>query len=152
MGSALFANENFRRDLDLQPYHYNMVKGLDFTTSIWFAFETSITFINQKVLEIEESETIILVQTERILFLNYSTVFTQTQSRKPNISCFTTAFYRLVYQKWASCIQYGASHVYGFSVEQKEIPFYTCCPQKPSITEYTLFSHQHLKKGRMKWN
>jgi lycopene beta-cyclase len=31
MGSALFANENFRRDLDLQPYHYNMVKGLDFT-------------------------------------------------------------------------------------------------------------------------
>jgi hypothetical protein len=22
MGSALFANENFRRDLDLQQYHY----------------------------------------------------------------------------------------------------------------------------------
>jgi lycopene beta-cyclase len=39
---------------------------------------------------------------------------------------------------------------HGFSVEQKEIPFYTCCPRKPSITEYTLFSHQHLKKGRMK--
>jgi hypothetical protein len=29
MDLALFANA--RRDLDLQPYHYNMVKGLDFT-------------------------------------------------------------------------------------------------------------------------
>jgi hypothetical protein len=41
MGWALFANENFRRDLDLQPYHYNMVKGLIFTISIRFAFDTS---------------------------------------------------------------------------------------------------------------
>ena len=31
--SALFANENFRRDLDLKPYQYNMVKGLGFLQS-----------------------------------------------------------------------------------------------------------------------
>ena len=33
--SALFANTAFRRDLDLQPYHYNMVKGLDFYTQVF---------------------------------------------------------------------------------------------------------------------
>jgi lycopene beta-cyclase len=31
MGSALFANADFKRNLDLQPYQYNMVQGLDFT-------------------------------------------------------------------------------------------------------------------------
>jgi lycopene beta-cyclase len=29
--SALFANADFKRNLDLQPYQYNMVQGLDFT-------------------------------------------------------------------------------------------------------------------------
>ena len=64
--SALFANENFRRDLDLQPYHYNMVKGLDFYNQVFdlLSKHENITFLTHKVLEIEESETIILVQTE----------------------------------------------------------------------------------------
>jgi lycopene beta-cyclase len=78
----LFANENFRRDLDLQPYHYNMVKGLDFlqTVSI-FSKQANITFINQKVLEIEESETIILYKRKNpFRVLNYSTVFTTNKA------------------------------------------------------------------------
>jgi hypothetical protein len=49
MGSALFANENFQ-DLDLQPYHYNMVKGLDFLQVFdLLSKQENITFINQKV-------------------------------------------------------------------------------------------------------
>jgi lycopene beta-cyclase len=28
---ALFANADFKRDLDLEPYQYNMVQGLIFT-------------------------------------------------------------------------------------------------------------------------
>jgi lycopene beta-cyclase len=31
--SALFANADFKRNLDLQPYQYNMVQGLDFLQS-----------------------------------------------------------------------------------------------------------------------
>ena len=55
--SALFANENFRRDLDLQPYHYNMVKGLDFYNQVFdlLSKQENITFLPHKVLEIEES-------------------------------------------------------------------------------------------------
>jgi lycopene beta-cyclase len=30
--SALFANADFKRNLDLQPYQYNMVQGLDFSS------------------------------------------------------------------------------------------------------------------------
>jgi hypothetical protein len=51
-------------------------------SGIDFRNKTNITF-NQKVLEIEESETIILVQTESESFraLNYSTVFTTNKAK-----------------------------------------------------------------------
>ena len=64
--SALFANEYFRRGLDIKPYHYNMVKGLDFYNQVFdlLSKQENITFVPQKILDIEESETIILVQTE----------------------------------------------------------------------------------------
>jgi lycopene beta-cyclase len=31
MGFGTFANADFKRDLDLEPYQYNMVQGLIFT-------------------------------------------------------------------------------------------------------------------------
>jgi lycopene beta-cyclase len=31
--SGTFANADFKRDLDLEPYQYNMVQGLDFLQS-----------------------------------------------------------------------------------------------------------------------
>ncbi|HLF52497.1 lycopene cyclase family protein [Flavobacterium sp.] len=63
--SALFAAENIRRDLDLKPYQYNMVRGLDFYNLIFdvISKQENITFLTQKVIEIEESENIILIQT-----------------------------------------------------------------------------------------
>ena len=33
--SALFANQDFQRNLDLNPYQYHMVKGLDFYTQVF---------------------------------------------------------------------------------------------------------------------
>jgi lycopene beta-cyclase len=60
-----------------------MVKGLDFYNQVFDLLSTqNITFI-QKVLEIEESETIILVQTESESFrvLNYSTAFTTNKAK-----------------------------------------------------------------------
>jgi lycopene beta-cyclase len=67
MGWALFANENFRRDLDLQPIQLQYGERVGFLQQVFDLLSTqaNITFINQKVLEIEESETIILVQTEK---------------------------------------------------------------------------------------
>jgi lycopene beta-cyclase len=49
MDSALFANADFKRNLDLQPYQYNMVQGLDFTIKFWFYFKwKNISYVNQK--------------------------------------------------------------------------------------------------------
>ncbi|WP_310282674.1 lycopene cyclase family protein [Flavobacterium piscis] len=64
--SALFANENFRRDLYLKPYRYNQIRGIDFYN---FVFETlskqsNITFLNEKVTDINELETHVFVGTE----------------------------------------------------------------------------------------
>lgn len=54
--SALFANEDFKRDLDLKPYQYNQIRGLDFYN---FVFQTvskqsNITFLTEKVTDINE--------------------------------------------------------------------------------------------------
>ncbi|PTS89605.1 lycopene cyclase, partial [Flavobacterium sp. HMWF030] len=64
--SALFANEEFKRDLALKPYSYNKINGLDFYN---FVFETisnqsNITFLNEKVTDINELETHVFVGTE----------------------------------------------------------------------------------------
>jgi lycopene beta-cyclase len=65
MGWALFANETFAGFRLAQPYHYNMVKGLIFTISIRFAFETRKHHFHQpESLGNRRIETIILVQTE----------------------------------------------------------------------------------------
>ena len=52
--AAWFKNESFERRLNLNPYQYKMVKGLDFYKRVFelIAKEDNITFLNQKVLEI----------------------------------------------------------------------------------------------------
>jgi lycopene beta-cyclase len=47
--TALFANENFKRDLHLQPYTYNRVLGLDFTIMFLNCYRKKATsFLNEK--------------------------------------------------------------------------------------------------------
>nr|WP_315205508.1 lycopene cyclase family protein [uncultured Flavobacterium sp.] len=152
--SALFANEDFRRDLDLQPYHYNMVKGLDFYTQVFelLSKQENITFVNQKVLEIEESETIILVQTESESF-SCSKLFNsiynkhklESQTKYPVlqqhfIGWFIKSEQPVFNQEQATFMD--------FSVKQKgNTRFMYVLPtsKTEALLEYTLFSHQHLK-------
>jgi len=62
---ALYANEAFSRSLDLQPYQYKMIKGLDFYNKIFkrISKETNITFLNQNVIGYSESADGVVVQT-----------------------------------------------------------------------------------------
>ncbi|MDI6045626.1 lycopene cyclase family protein [Flavobacterium yafengii] len=152
--SALFANENFRRDLDLQPYHYNMVKGLDFYNQVFdlLSKQENITFVNQKVLEIEESETIILVQTEsesfscsKLFNSIYNKYTAENQTKYPVlqqhfIGWFIKSEQPVFNQEQATFMD--------FSVEQKgNTRFMYVLPisKTEALLEYTLFSHQHLK-------
>ncbi|WKL45601.1 MULTISPECIES: lycopene cyclase family protein [unclassified Flavobacterium] len=152
--SALFANENFRRDLDLQPYDYNMVKGLDFYTQVFdlLSKQENITFLPHKVLEIEESETIILVQTESESF-SCSKLFNSIYN---NHKAESQAKYPVLQQHFIGWFIRSEQPVFNseqatfmdFSVEQKgNTRFMYVLPtsKTEALLEYTLFSHQHLK-------
>lgn len=53
---AWFKNETFERSLNLQPYQYKMIRGLDFYNRVFelISKEENITFLNQKVLDFQE--------------------------------------------------------------------------------------------------
>jgi lycopene cyclase-like protein len=153
--SALFANENFRRDLDLQPYDYNMVKGLDFYTQVFdlLSKQENITFLTHKVLEIEESETIILIQTESDSF-SCSKLFNSIYNKHKAES---QTKYPVLQQHFIGWFIKSEQAVFNpeqatfmdFSVEQKgNTRFMYVLPtsKTEALLEYTLFSHQHLKK------
>ena len=152
---ALFANENFRRDLDLQPYHYNMVKGLDFYNQVFdlLSKQENITFINQKVLEIEESETIILVQTENESFscskLFNSIYHKQKAESQVKYPVLQQHFIGWFIKSEQAVFNMEQATFMDFSVEQKgNTRFMYVLPtsKTEALLEYTLFSHQHLKK------
>ena len=152
--SALFANADFRRDLDLKPYRYNMVKGLDFYTQVFdlLSKQENITFIHEKVLEIEESETIILIQTESESF-SCSKLFNSIYNNKKAAS---HTKYPVLQQHFIGWFIKSEQPVFNpeqatfmdFSVEQKgNTRFMYVLPtsKTEALLEYTLFSHQHLK-------
>ena len=63
---ALFANDNFRKELELKPYNYNMILGLDFYNLVLdeISKHKNIEFLNQKVTNFEELEMHCLVKTQ----------------------------------------------------------------------------------------
>lgn len=153
--SALFANAAFRRDLDLQPYHYNMVKGLDFYNQVFdlLSKQTNVTFLNQKVLTIEESETIILVQTESESFscskLFNSIYHKQKAENQTKYPVLQQHFIGWFIKSEQAVFNNEQATFMDFSVAQKgNTRFMYVLPtsKTEALLEYTLFSHQHLKK------
>lgn len=153
--SALFANKDFRRNLDLKPYHYNMVKGSDFYKHVFdlISKQGNITFVNQKVLEIEESENIILLQTDSESF-SCSKLFNSIYN---NQKVENQSKYPVLQQHFIGWFIKSEQTVFNpeqaifmdFSVEQRgNTRFMYVLPtsRTEALLEYTLFSHQHLKK------
>lgn len=152
---ALFANENFRRDLDLKPYRYNMVRGLDFYNQVFdlLSKQENITFLNQKVTEIEESENLIMIQTDSESF-SCSKLFNSIYNKQKVENQST---YPVLQQHFIGWFIKSEQPVFNpeqatfmdFSVEQKgNTRFMYVLPTSKSdaLLEYTLFSHKHLKK------
>ena len=63
---ALFANKHFQRKLQLHPYQYKMLRGLDFYNLVFdvISQHKNIHFINQRVVHFEELEHHCVVKTE----------------------------------------------------------------------------------------
>lgn len=153
--SALFADENFKRDLALKPYQYNKIRGLDFYN---FVFETlskhsNISFLNEKVTDINELETHVFVGTEEnrytcdFLFNSiYTKAFAENQTNYPVlqqhfIGWFVKSEYEIFNPEQATFMD--------FSLEQRgNTRFMYVLPvsKTEALVEYTLFSEKLLPK------
>ncbi|MGO4817239.1 lycopene cyclase family protein [Flavobacterium sp. W22_SRS_FP1] len=154
--SALFANADFRRDLDLLPYQYNMVQGLDFYNQVFDRVlnEPNIRFINQKVLDINEILTHVYVATETDSY-TCDSLFNSIY-RKSEVECQTK--YPVLQQHFIGWFIKSEEAVFNpeqatfmdFSVEQKgNTRFMYVLPtsKTEALIEYTLFSPELLDKS-----
>jgi lycopene beta-cyclase len=153
--SALFANADFQKNLELFPYRYNKIQGLDFYNQVLelIAKQKNIDFVQEKVLEIEESESIVLVKTENQSF-SCSQLFNSIYN--PSLAT-TQSKYPLLQQHFVGWFIQTETPVFNpkqatfmdFSVAQKgNTRFMYVLPtsETEALLEYTLFSKKLLSK------
>jgi lycopene beta-cyclase len=153
---ALFANENFKRNLHLNPYRYNRVLGLDFYNQVFEALskENNITFLNEKVTNINELENHVYVATEKSEF-SASTVFNSIYNKA---AAETQTKFPVLQQHFIGWFVKSDQAVFNpeqatfmdFSVAQKgNTRFMYVLPTSSTeaLLEYTLFSHELLAKA-----
>jgi lycopene beta-cyclase len=153
--SALFANENFERDLHLNPYQYNQIRGLDFYN---FVFETlseypNITFLNEKVTDINELETHVFVGTEENRYTGnyvfnsiYTKFFAERQTKYPVLQQHFIGWF---VKSETEIFNPDQATFMDFSVEQRgNTRFMYVLPtsKTEALVEYTLFSEKLLPK------
>ncbi|WP_095952935.1 lycopene cyclase family protein [Flavobacterium sp. ACN6] len=152
---ALFANENFKRDLALKPYQYNQIRGIDFYD---FVFKTlseysNITFSNEKVTDINELETHVYVGTEENRYTGnylfnsiYIKAFAESQTKYPVLQQHFIGWF---VKTETAILNPEQATFMDFSVEQKgNTRFMYVLPisTTEALVEYTLFSEKLLPK------
>jgi lycopene beta-cyclase len=153
--SALFADTTFRRVLDLKPYHYNMIKGLDFYNQVFELISTqpNIKFLNEKITDINELENHVFVATTSENFTCGQLFNSIYDKKEPE----NQTQYPLLQQHFIGWFIKSKEAVFNpetatfmdFSVAQKgNTRFMYVLPTSSTeaLIEYTLFSHRLLKK------
>jgi lycopene beta-cyclase len=152
---ALFADENFQRNLDLNPYQYKMVLGLDFYNLVFdlISKQKNIHFVNQKVLEFEDLENQCIVKTNlenytcnKIFNSIYNPNLVKNQSKYPLLQQHFIGWF--IKSKEAIFDKNTATFM-DFSVEQRvNTRFMYVLPTSSTeaLLEYTLFSKDLLPK------
>jgi lycopene beta-cyclase len=152
---ALFANENFQRNLDLNPYQYKMVRGLDFYNLIFdlISKQENIHFVNQKVTDFEELGSHCIVKTEsqnytcnKIFNSIYNPNFVKSQSKYPLLQQHFIGWF---IKSKEAVFNPDVATFMDFSVEQREnTRFMYVLPTSSTeaLLEYTLFSKDLLSK------
>jgi lycopene beta-cyclase len=151
--SAWFKNTAFERKLNLNPYQYKMVKGLDFYNLIFdlISKQENILFVNQKVLDFEELGSHCIVKT---VSENYTCNKIFNSIFNPNLVKSQTK-YPLLQQHFVGWFIKSKEEVFDketatfmdFSVEQKgNTRFMYVLPTSSTeaLLEYTLFSKELL--------
>jgi len=153
--SALFANEDFRRDLDLNSYQYNQIRGLDFYNFVFdeLSKHQNVTFLNEKVTDINELETHVFVGTEDnrytcdYLFNSiYTKAFALSQAKYPVLQQHFVGWF---VKSETEIFNPDQATFMDFSVEQRgNTRFMYVLPisKTEALVEYTLFSEDLLAK------
>ena len=152
---ALFANNHFRKELELKPYSYNMILGLDFYNLVLneISKHKNIEFLNQKIINFQESENNCIVKTENE---NYSCdkVFNsildldlvKNQSKYPLLQQHFIGWF---IKSKEAVFNPDLVNFMDFSVEQRgNTRFMYVLPTSKTnaLIEYTLFSKDLLSK------
>ncbi|WP_445453291.1 lycopene cyclase family protein [Flavobacterium sp. 25HG05S-40] len=153
--SALFADAQFHRDLELHPYHYKMVRGLDFYSLVFdlISKQNNIHFLHQKVIDFQEMGKHCVVKTEsqsftcnQILNSIYTPELVKNQSKYPLLQQHFIGWF--IKSKEAVFNENQVTFM-DFSVEQRgNTRFMYVLPTSPTeaLLEYTLFSADLLPK------
>lgn len=153
--SAWFADEHFKRDLELIPYQYKMIRGLDFYNLVFdlIAQHNNIHFLNQKVIDFQELGMHCVVKTESQSFTCnqiFNSIYTPELVKKKSQ-------YPLLQQHFVGWFIKSKEAVFNtdqvtfmdFSVEQRgNTRFMYVLPTSSTeaLLEYTLFSADVLPK------
>ncbi|SFC52090.1 lycopene cyclase family protein [Flavobacterium phragmitis] len=151
---ALFSNEKIKLDLELKPYIYNKINGLDFYNFVFeeFSKHSNITFLNEKVTDINELETHVFVGTEEnrytcdYLFNSiYTKAFAERQNKYPVLQQHFVGWFVKTQEE-----VFNPDEVtfMDFSVEQRgNTRFMYVLPvsKTEALVEYTLFSEKLLE-------
>lgn len=153
--SALFADEHFKRDLELIPYQYKMIRGLDFYNLVFdlIAKQNNIHFLHQKVVDFQELGMHCVVKTETQSFTCnqiFNSIYTPELVKKQSK-------YPLLQQHFIGWFIKSKETIFNenqvtfmdFSVEQRgNTRFMYVLPTSPTeaLLEYTLFSADLLPK------
>ena len=152
--SALFANENFKRNMALKPYQYNQIKGLDFYNFVFDAISknSNIIFSTEKVTDINELELHIFVGTEANRFTCdylfnsiYTKALAQNQTQYPVLQQHFIGWF---VKTETEIFNPEEATFMDFSVEQKgNTRFMYMLPvsKTEALIEYTLFSENLLQ-------
>lgn len=153
---AIFANEKFNRVLELTPYQYKKINGLDFYESVFkkISEHKNIHFLNQKVVDFTELGNHCIVKTEQEAF-TCNKVFNSIYN--PEAVTSQTKF-PLIHQHFIGWFIKSKEAIFtpncatfmDFSVEQKgNTRFMYVLPtsENEALLEYTLFSKNLLSKG-----
>ncbi|WP_417943116.1 lycopene cyclase family protein [Flavobacterium sp. RS13.1] len=152
---ALFSNQDFKRNLELKPYQYNQIRGLDFYNFVFelLSKQDNITFINEKVTDINELENHVFIGTEEnrytcdYLFNSiYTKAFAERQTKYPVLQ---QHFVGWSVKTETEIFNPKQATFMDFSVEQRgNTRFMYVLPTSTTeaLVEYTLFSENLLPK------
>ena len=153
--TALFADANFQRNLNLNRYQYKMMRGLDFYNLVFdlISQQENIFFINKKVISFEELGSHCLVTTEsenytcnKIFNSIFDPELVKAQTKYPLLQQHFIGWF--IKSKKAVFNKESATFM-DFSVDQKgNTRFMYVLPtsETDALLEYTLFSKDLLPK------